>query len=171
MTMASFRLGTVAHERAGKLIFVDAYARDRSTELYSIPDPTSLDELFLYEKRFVDMAARNGPVRLVVDSLSTVFGLASPVEIVAFNATRLRFLRSRGVLTMDPIVRDVLDERTMNGLRHAYPMIVNLRYLTTEGRTQRYVQLGKLKSGLFQATQQQYTIDPRTGIVVQRRET
>ncbi len=167
--MASFRLGTIAHERAGKLIFVDAYTRDRSTELNSIPDPTSLDELFLYEKRFVELAGRSGPVRLVVDSLSTVFGLASSAEIVAFNATRLRYLRSRSVLTLDTIVRGVLDERTTNGLRHAYPMIVNLRFVASEGRMQRLIQLGKLRSGMFQATQYPFTIDPRTGIVVQSR--
>ncbi len=59
-----------------------------------------------------------------------------------------------------------LDERTMNALRHAYPVIVNMRYVTSEGLIQRYLQLGKLKSGQFQATQHLFTIDPRTGIVV-----
>ncbi len=169
LTMASFRLGTIAHERAGKLVFVDASSRERSTELYSIPDPTSFDELFLYQKRIVEMAARSGPVRLVVDSLSTVLGLASSAEVVAFNATRLRYLRSRDVLTLDTIVKGVLDERAMNGLRHAYPMIVNLRYVASEGSVQRFIQLGKLKSGGFQATQYPFTIDPRTGVIVQRR--
>jgi KaiC/GvpD/RAD55 family RecA-like ATPase len=171
LTMAGFRMGTIAHERAGKLIFVDAYARDRSSELYSIPDPTSFDELFLYQKRFVEKAAQSGPVRLVVDSLSTIMVQATPAEIVGFNSTRLRYLRSRNVLTLDTVTREVLDERTANRLRHSYPMIVNLRYVTTEGRVQRFIQLGKLKSGMFQATQHLYAIDPRTGLVVQRRTT
>ena len=73
--MANFRLGTLAHERAGKIIFVDAYARERSGEKYSIPEPNNFDEFFLYQKKFVEMAGK-GPVRLVVDSLSTIMSTA-----------------------------------------------------------------------------------------------
>ncbi len=166
--MANFRLGTVAHERAGRLLFVDAYSRDRSNERYTIPDPTSFDEFFLYEKRFVETVGE-GPVRLAVDSLSTIMAMARTEEVVEFNANRLRYLRSRNVLTLDSVVVGVLDDRAMNGLRHAYGMIVNMRYVTVDGSTHRVINLGKLKSGQFQANQQLFTIDPRTGIVIQAR--
>lgn len=165
--MTSFRLGTRAHEAAGKLIFVDAYARDRSKEKYHIPDPSNFDEFFLYEKKVVEMAAGN-PTRLIVDSVSTILATATTPEIISFNATRLRYLRSRNVLTLDSIVWSVLEDRALNGLRHAYPMILYMKYIRSEGMMQRYLQLGKLKSGQFQATQHLFSIDPRTGIVVQR---
>ncbi len=88
---------------------------------------------------------------------------------MTFNSSRLRYLRSRDVLTLDAFVTGVLEERVMNGMRHGYPMIVYLRYVTTEGLMQRYIQMGKLKSGQFQATQHLFSIDPRTGIVVQAK--
>lgn len=168
-TMTNFRLGAEAHERIGRLIFVDAYARDRSAERHVIPDPSSFDEFFLYERRFVELAG-DRPIRLVVDSLSTIMATASTAEVITFNSSRLRYLRSRRALTLDSVVVDTLDVRTVNGLRHAYPMIVRMRYAQTEtGALQRYIQLGKLKSGQFAATQHQFSIDPRTGIVFQGR--
>ncbi|MBI2953847.1 MAG: ATPase [Chloroflexi bacterium] len=169
LNMASFRLGTTPYERAGRLIVVDAYARERSRERYSIPDPANLDEFFLYEKRFLEMGG-NRPVRLVVDSLSTILSMAETAEIIEFNSNRLRLLRSREVFTLDSAVSAVLEEKAINALRHAYPMIINMRFAVSDGITQRYVQLGKLKSGQFQATQHPFTIDPRTGIVLQSRQ-
>jgi len=168
--MNNFRLGTESHERAGKLVFVDAYARGRSKEEHFIEEPDNFDEFFLYEKRVIE-AAGSGPVRLMVDSLSTIMATAETPELIAFNSNRLRYLRARNVLTLDTVVSGVLEERAMNGLRHAYPMIVYMRYSSIEGMTQRYIQLGKLKSGMFQATQHLFSIDPRTGIIVQKTRT
>lgn len=75
------------------------------------------------------------PVRLVVDSLSTIMTTAERTDILRFNISRLRFLRSRCVLTLDSFVTKVLDGHAVNGLRHAYPMIVYMRYVTTDGVT------------------------------------
>jgi archaellum biogenesis ATPase FlaH len=97
--------------------------------------------------------------------------MADPADIVEFNAHRLRFLRQRGVLTLDNYVKGTLDEQVLNRLRHAYPIIVNLRYAATDGNPMRLIQLGKLKSGQFAGEAFPFIIDPRTGIVVQRRAT
>lgn len=170
VNMANFRLGTMAHEQAGRLIFVDAYARERSRERFAIPEPENFDEFFLHTKKVIELAG-DRPVRMVTDSLSTIMATARPDDILAFNSNRLRYLRSRNVLALDAYVGGILDERTMNGLRHAYPMIVYLKYITSNGFMQRYIQLGKLKSGQFQASQHTFSIDPRTGIIVHPQRT
>lgn len=167
--MAGFRLGTAAYERSGQLLMVDAYGRELSREPRVVPDPFNLDELFLYEKRALDEALASGRrVRLVVDSLSSVLAANRPLDILEFASHRLRYLRARRIFTLDAFVSGVLDERTLAGLAHAYPLILRLRYSLVNNALVRYVQLGKLKSGQFSATEHQFSIDPRTGIVVQR---
>jgi KaiC/GvpD/RAD55 family RecA-like ATPase len=166
--MAGFRLGTTAYERTGQLLMLDAYGRELSQEARVVPDPTNLDEFFLYQMQVVDEArASGGRVRMVVDSLSTPMAINPGNSIVDFNAHRLRYLRSRQVLTLDNIVANVLDERTIAGLTHAYPLILRMSYRTVNGALARYIQLGKLKSGQFTANERAFTIDPRTGLVLQ----
>lgn len=165
--LAGFRLGTVAYERIGQLLIVDAYGRELSRERRVVPEPTNLDEFFVYQKQAVDEAlAAHRRVRLVVDSLSTVMAVNTPTDCIEFNSHRLRYLRSRRVLTLDNYVAGVLDERTMAGLSHIYPLIVRLSYHGTATERARYIQVGKLKSGMFSATERPFTIDPRTGIVL-----
>ncbi|TAK34506.1 MAG: ATPase [Chloroflexota bacterium] len=166
--IANFRLGTAVYEQLDRLVFVDAYARERSTERYRIPNPDNFDEFFAYERDILDKLG-DRPLRLVVDSISTMMGTADPTAILEFNRSRLRYLRAKHVLTMDNYVTGLLEERTIAGLSHAYPLIVKMGYRQVDGDAMRYVQLGKLRSGQFTAKQLSFTIDPRTGIVVQRQ--
>ena len=166
--MAGFRLGTTAYERAGQLLMLDAYGRELSNEKRVVPDPTNLDEFFLYQKQIVvEARATDKRVRMVVDSLSTPMATSPANEIIDFNAHRLRYLRANRVLTLDNVVANVLDERTVGGLTHAYPLIIRMGYHMENGTMNRYIQLGKLKSGQFSANEHDFTIDPRTGIVLQ----
>ncbi len=165
-SMADLRLGTAAYERTGQLIFVDAYTRERSREKHYIPDPGNFDELFLYQKRVIEEVEKV-PTRLVVDSVSTVLSTAPAADILEFSGHRLRYLRSRRVFTLDVCVMGVMEERAVAGLSHLYPMILKMYYVTVGGALQRYLQLGKLKSGQFTSTQHQFSIDAKTGIVVQ----
>jgi KaiC/GvpD/RAD55 family RecA-like ATPase len=167
LNMANFRLGTVAYEQVGRLVFIDAYARERSTERVAIPDPNNLDEFFAYERDVIEQLG-DRPVRLVLDSISTIFGTASRASIIEFNRHRLRHLRARHVLTLDNYVTGLLDEQTVAGLSHAYPLIVKLGFQQMDGGIQRFLQLGKLRSGQFSGERAAFRIDPRVGIVVQR---
>ncbi|MBI3980132.1 MAG: hypothetical protein HY331_18310 [Chloroflexi bacterium] len=73
-----------------------------------------------------------------------------------------------GIRTIN-YVTGVLDEKTMAGLGHAYPLILKMRYGSINGSLVRHLQLGKLKSGQFSASEHSFSIDPRTGIVVHPR--
>ena len=166
-SMANLRLGTIAHERTGQLVFIDAYTRERSREPHFIPDPSNFDEFFLYQKRVLEEKP-DVPTRLVVDSISTIYSTSAASDVLEFSGHRLRYLRSKRVLTMDVFVGGVMEERAIAGLAHFYPMILRMHYLTVDGSLQRYFQLGKLKSGQFTSTRYQFSIDARTGIIVQR---
>lgn len=165
-SMAALRLGAIAYERTGQLIFIDAYSRERSRERHSIPDPSNFDEFFLYQKRILD-GLGDAPVRLVVDSISTILSTASTADILEFSGHRLRYLRARRTLTLDVFVGGVMEDRAVHGLSHAYPMILRMQYVTVANALQRFIQLGKLKSGQFTSIQHQFSIDARTGIIVQ----
>ncbi|MCL4532026.1 MAG: ATPase [Actinobacteria bacterium] len=166
-SMANLRLGTVAYEQTGQLVFIDAYTRSRSRERYSIPDPSNFDEFFLYQKRVIE-EKEGAPIRLVVDSISTIFSTAGASDVLEFSGHRLRYLRSRQVLTLDVYVGGVMEDRAVAGLSHLYPMILRMQYVNVDGALQRYLQLGKLKSGQFTSTRYQFSIDAKTGIIVQR---
>ena len=164
-SMANLRLGTVAYERSGQLVFIDSYSRERSRETYFVPDPSNFDEFFLYQRRVLDQHA-GVPTRMVVDSISTVLSTAATPDILEFSGLRLRYLRARRVLTLDVVVAGVIEERALAGLSHLYPMILKMHYVPVDGSLQRYLQLGKLRSGHFTSVQHQFSIDPRTGIIV-----
>ncbi len=166
-SMANLRLGTVAYEQSGQIAFIDAYTRERSRERYSIPDPSNFDEFFLYQKRVIE-EGNGAPTRLVVDSISTVLATSAASDILEFSGHRLRYLRAKQVLSLDVYVGGVMEERAVAGLSHLYPMILRMQYVTVGGALQRYLQLGKLKSGQFTSTQHQFSIDPKTGIIVQK---
>ncbi len=164
--MANLRLGTAPYERSGQLVFVDAYSREGSREDNVILDPNNFDEFFLYQKRLLDRLG-DTPKRLVVDSISTIFSTSPSSDILEFNGHRLRYLRANRVLTLDVCVGGVMEERAISGLAHFYPMILKMQYVGVNGALQRYLQLGKLKSGQFTSVMHQFSIDSRTGIIVQ----
>ena len=166
--MANLRLGTVAYERAGRLVLIDAFGGERSTEAVVVPDPRNLDEYFSYEREVIERF-RGASVRLVVDSLSTIFGTVDRNTVLEFNRDRLRYLSAHRVLALDNYVTGLLDEQTMAGLGHSYPLIVQLGYRITDGELrQRYFQLGKMRSGMFSGERRTFRIDPHAGIVTQR---
>ncbi len=167
VNMANLRLGTIAYERTGRLVFVDAYGRERSRERIAIPDPANLDEFFAYQRDVIENL-RDTPCRLVVDSISTVFGLGERNVVLEFNRNRLRYLRSRRVLVLDNYVTGLLDEQTIAGISHGYPLIVKMWLQNVDGGLQRFLQLGKLRSGQFSGERVAFRIDPRAGIVAQR---
>ena len=166
--MVSLRLGTIAYERTGQLVFIDAYSRERSAERHYIADPSNFDEFFLYEKRILD-GFGDAPTRLVVDSISTIYSTEPTVDILEFSSNRLRYLRARRILTLDVFVGGVMEQRAIFGLSHAYPVILKMQYVTVNNALERYLQLGKLKSGQFTSVMHQFSIDDRTGIIVQRQ--
>lgn len=162
--MANLRLGTNAYEKAGRLIFVDAFSRGRSRERLHVMDPNNLEEFFAFEKQVL---ARLGGARtrLVVDSISTILGTLPRVDVLEFGRARLRFLGARRTLALDNYVTGLLDEQTLAGLTHAYPLILRLGFLHSEAGMQRYLQLGKLRSGMFSGDRRLFRIDPHAGIV------
>lgn len=165
LTLQSFRLGSKAYEESGQLVFVDAYSRGRSDEELWIPDASVLDEFYHFEKELLEKYA-SGNTRLIVDSVSTLFYQNEPAAYLGFNSNRLKLLRRMQIFTLDNYVRGVLDERSLFSLAHTYPVIVNMQFQAVEGDMRRALQLGKLKSGEFQAQYMPFTIDPRTGIIV-----
>jgi len=165
--MANLRLGTNAYEKAGRLVFVDAFSRGHSRERLHVMDPNNLEEFFAFEKQVLT-PLRGSRIRLVVDSISTILGTLPRVEILQFGRARLRTLGSQRVLVLDNYVTGLLDEQTMAGLTHAYPLILRLGFLHGEAGMQRTLQLGKLRSGMFSGDRRLFRIDPHAGIVGQR---
>jgi KaiC/GvpD/RAD55 family RecA-like ATPase len=160
-----YRLGSLTYEEAGRLIFVDAYSHAKSDEKYWVTNPNALDEFYLFERELLE-GLRGKKIRLVVDSISTLFIQNDPNAYLSFNINRLKLLRRFNVLTLDSYVASVLDQRAMSALAHAYPTIIRMEFQPVPGGLRRIIQLGKMKSGEFQASKLPFTVDPDTGIMI-----
>lgn len=163
--LAAFRVGTRAYEEAGRLVFVDAYEEEASRERYHLAEQHSLDKYFALEKELL-RRFEGRRVRLVVDSLSTLFTTLEPAEVVEFHRARLKYLRRRGVLALDVFVDGVLDGRVMTAASHLYNVVVRMSFERSGNKRVRVIQVGKVRSGKFSAAPHVFSISPVFGIVV-----
>ncbi len=79
-------------------------------------------------------------------------GTTDPTTILEFNRSRLRYLRAKHVLTLDNYVTGLLEERTIAGLSHAYPLILKMGYRQMDGDTARIARQAPQRPVQRQAT-------------------
>jgi hypothetical protein len=162
--LREYRVGVRAYEEAGRLLLVDAYEEEESKERHFIANQYSLEKYAVLEsnllERFTDRR-----VRLVVDSLSTLLIPFGQEEILEFHRSRLKSLRRKGILTMDVFVGGVLDERVMTIISHLYNVNVRMMFGGPKARPERLIQVGKVKSGMFDAVPRRFGIGPVFGII------
>ena len=163
--LLSFNVGTPAYEETGRLIFVDAYEEGESTEKYALSDLRNLDKYYALESKVLDNSAGRR-VRLVVDSLSTLFTTVDPNDILDFHRTRIKHLRKKEILTMDIFVSGVLEPRLMIITGHFYNFILKMNFSGSRYNPVRMMQIGKVKSQKFVSSRHMFTISPIYGILV-----
>jgi len=165
--LQSFKVGTRAYEEAGRLIFVDAYEEGTSREKYHFSEQNSLEKYFALEKELLNkLQSEDKQIRLIVDSLSTMFTLFDEVEVLEFHRSRLKFLRKAGVLVLDVFVDGVLSDRVMTVVSHLYSVILRMKFGGSGVYPVRLLQIGKLRSGKFTSTPYMFWISPIFGILV-----
>ncbi len=163
--LLNFKVGTPAYEETGRLVFVDAYEEGDSVEKYALSDIHNLDKYFAIEAELLRGCARRR-VRLVVDSLSTLFTSVDTADILDFHRTRVKQLRKNGILTMDIFVSGVLESRLMTITGHLYNFILKMSFSDSRYNPVRLMQIGKVKSQQFVSSLHMFTISPVYGILV-----
>lgn len=163
--LLSFKVGTPAYEEMGRLIFIDAYEENGSTEKYAFSDHRHLVKYYALEKEVLHSCA-DRRVRLVVDSLSTLLTMADTAEILEFHRTRLKQLRKSGVLALDIFVNGVLEPQVMTITGHLYNLILKMSFTSSKYSPLRQLQIGKVKSQQFVSSRHIFTISPIYGILI-----
>ncbi|MGB9826271.1 MAG: RAD55 family ATPase [Desulfofundulus sp.] len=163
--LLSFKVGTRIYEELNRLVFVDAYEEEESSENYCLYDQRSLDKYFALEKSIIRQFSGQR-LRLVVDSLSTLMTSMESNDIVEFHRSRLKWLRRQGVLTMDIFVSGVLAKHLITVTSHLYNVILKMNFSGSPTHPSQMIQVGKLKSQRFVARRYPFTIDPVFGILV-----
>jgi hypothetical protein len=162
--MREFKVGVRAYEEAGRLLLVDAYEEEESRERHFIANQYSLEKYAVLESNLLARFA-DRRVRLVVDSLSTLLIPFAQEEILEFHRSRLKSLRKKGILAMDVFVDGVLDRRVMTVIGHFYSVNVRMKFGGPKVRPERLIQVGKVKSGKFDAVPRRFGISPVFGII------
>lgn len=162
--LRGYKVGAKAYEEAGRLLLVDAYEEEESRERYFIANQYSLERFAVLESNLLESFAHRR-VRLVVDSLSTLLIPFGQEEILDFHRNRLKSLRKKGILAMDVFVDGVLDERVMTIISHLYNVNVRMMFGGPKVRPERLIQVGKVKSGVFDAVPRRFGISPVFGII------
>jgi KaiC/GvpD/RAD55 family RecA-like ATPase len=163
--LLSFKVGTPAYEETGRLVFVDAYEEGDSAERYALSDLRNLEKYFALETELL-RGCTGRRLRLVVDSLSTLFTSADTDDILEFHRTRIKQLRKNGILAMDIFVSGVLEPRLMTITGHLYNFILKMNFGGSRYNPVRLMQIGKVKSQQFVSSCHMFTISPIYGILL-----
>jgi len=164
--LLNLKVGTPAYEETGRLVFIDAYEEGDSTEKYVFPpDHYNLEKYFALEMEVLHSYAGRR-IRLVVDSLSTLFTMMDTNNILEFHRTRSKQLRKNGVLAMDIFVKGVLEPRLINITGHLYNFILKMTFSGPRYNQARVIQIGKVKSQQFVSSRYIFTISPIYGILI-----
>jgi KaiC/GvpD/RAD55 family RecA-like ATPase len=153
------------YENNGRLVFVDAYSLEPTGKNY-FSSEDGLEKYLALEKQVIDSMQNGNPTRIIVDSLSTLFLGRDNQEIMEFHRYRLKLLKRAGIIAMDLMVDDVLEESMFKLSAHLYDVIINMYYTGSPERPIRALHMGKMKSGKFDSSQLFYTIDPNIGLII-----
>src|SRR5437764_7813364 len=172
-TLAHFGMPTAAHERLGRLRFVDAYAREGTEEALAVSDPANLDEFLNVEDNVLAaLQAQDGPggcaagwKRFCVDGMSTIVATSSDHKVIDFVASHLHNLRARQVFSLDTYTRGALEPRLMTNITQHYDLVIGLRFAEIHGVPIRLGVIEKYRFGKVAREEQIFSVDRRTGIV------
>jgi circadian clock protein KaiC len=168
-TLSYFGIATMAHERMGRLRFVDAYGREGSREAVALSDPSDLDEFLQAEEGLLDsLQSHGGTVRLCVDSMSTILSTSSYQAALDFATIHLRNLRARRVVSLDTYTTGVLEPRLMANITQHYDVVIGLRFAEIHGTPIRLGAIDKYRYGSVPRDEQILSIQPHVGIVSHR---
>lgn len=165
-TLTHFGIATAAHERLGRLRFVDAYGREGTRETTAVQDPADLDEFLNVEDALLgEMQAKSRAIRLCVDSMSTVLATSSYQSAIEFVTAHLRNLRARHVFSLDTYTSDVLDARLMANVTQHYDLVLTMRFAEIHGAPIRLGAVEKYRFGTVARDEQIFSVEPGVGIV------
>ncbi|MCF8010344.1 MAG: RAD55 family ATPase [Clostridiales bacterium] len=166
--LLNFKIGVPVYEEKNRLVFIDAYEESGSSEKYSLSDQRQLDKYFALETEVI-RNFKGHSIRLVVDSLSTLFTMVDTADVLEFHRTRLKYLRRNGVLVMDIFVNGVLEPRIMTVTGHLYNFILKMNFGRGKYNGTRFMQIGKVKSQQFVSSRYMFDINPVYGILLTAR--
>lgn len=153
------------YEQAGRLIFVDAYSLE-PTGKYYFSSEDGLEKYLALEKEVISSLDNGYQTRIVVDSLSTFFLGRDLQDIMEFHRYRLKALKKIGIIAMDLMVDEVIEESMFKLSAHLYDVIIKMYYTGSAERPMRALHIGKMKSGKFDSSQLLFSIDPGIGLII-----
>lgn len=153
------------YEEKGRLVFIDAYSLEPTGKNY-FSSEDGLEKYLALERQVIKSMKNGYPTRIIVDSLSTLLMGRDNQEIMQFHRFRLKLLKRSGIIDMDLMVDEVLEESMFKLSAHLYDVIINMYYTGSPERQIRALHLGKMKSGKFDSSQLFYTIDSNIGLII-----
>jgi KaiC/GvpD/RAD55 family RecA-like ATPase len=164
-SLKQYGVHPLPYEERGRLVFVDAYSLEPTGKNY-FSSEDGLEKYLALEKEVIDHMVNGSSTRIVVDSLSTLFLGRDNQEIMEFHRYRLKLLKRAGIIAMDLMVDEVMEESMFKLSAHLYDVIINMYYAGSTERPIRALHMGKMKSGKFDSSQLFYTIDPNIGLII-----
>ncbi|MDD3365308.1 MAG: ATPase domain-containing protein, partial [Syntrophomonas sp.] len=135
-SLKQYGLHPLPYEETGRLIFVDAYSLEPTGKDY-FSNEDGLEKYLSLEKKVIESMKNGYPTRIVVDSLSTLFLGRDPQEIMEFHRYRLKLLKRAGIIAMDLMVDEVLEESMFKLSAHLYDVIIRMYYTGSPERPMR----------------------------------
>ncbi|MEW5766416.1 MAG: ATPase domain-containing protein [bacterium] len=164
--LTNLGFGTLAYERSKKIVFIDACSID-SKEEYFVTDLSDPEELIYTLNQAILKLEK--PVRVVIDSLSSLAVHYLPQDFVSMVHEKNRRMRTEGIVLMDLYLAHTLESKERYSLTNAYDLSVDL-YLAEEkgGVPKKYLRLLKVRGCSYDPRPFPYTVIAKQGIVVNK---
>jgi len=163
--LKQYGLHPLPYEEAERLVFVDAYSLENTGKNY-FSSEDELEKYLALEKEVIKSFKNGYNTRIVVDSLSTLFLGRDSQEILEFHRYRLKLLKRSGIIAMDLMVDEVLEDGMLKFTTNLYDVIVRMYFTGSPERPIRALHIGKMKSGRFDSSQLLFSINSNIGIIV-----
>jgi KaiC/GvpD/RAD55 family RecA-like ATPase len=162
--MTEFGWDIISHLRKGRLKIIDCYSGLAGQGEGAIKDPSDLTELNIQITSFI-AKAKNGPVTVVLDSLTPIFNGVDEKQAINFIQTLGAKVKKTGGLFIETASKGAIPDDAAAKLKTMADGVIELGIVRSRGRSHRFLSVPKMERRRISSDSVPFQIDRTRGFV------
>jgi archaeal flagellar protein FlaH len=162
--MTEFGWDIISHLRKGRLKIIDCYSGLAGQGEGAIKDPSDLTELNIQITSFI-AKAKNGPVTVVLDSLTPIFNGVDEKQAINFIQTLGAKVKKTGGLFIETASKGAIPDDATAKLKTMADGVIELGIVRSRGRSHRFLSVPKMERRRISSDSVPFQIDRTRGFV------
>ncbi len=162
--MGEFGWDIISHLRKGRLKIVDCYSGLAGQGEGAIKDPSDLTELNIQITAFI-AKAKNGPVTLILDSLTPIFNGVDSKQAFNFLQTVSAKVKKTGGLFILTASKGAISEESIAKIKSVVDVVIELSIVRAGRKSRRYLSVLKMERRRISSDTVPFEIDRTKGLV------